>query len=180
LSRSRVEKEVAGFLHSRLGELLVAAFVYGSVATGRATAASDIDCFVVMRERLTRRSALPLRGGFAELQRRLGYTPDPEYPLELFTVGECYAATAGAAVARALDRYEQTGVVEPAWRDCDELEIVRALTGPRLSLVGEPVLVRLADRARGAVAAALAARPYLDPGRAAAALNIRVVLGRCR
>lgn len=180
MSRTRVEQEVAGFLHARLRGLLVAAFVYGSVATGRATAASDIDCFVMLRERLTRRSALPLRRGFAELQRRLGYTPDPEYPLELFTVGECYTATAGAAVACALDRYERTGVVEPAWRDCDDLEIVRALTGPRLPLAGEHVLVRLADRARGAVTAALAARPHLDPGRAGAALNIRVVLGRRR
>lgn len=180
MSRARVAKEVTGFLHTRLGELLVAAFVYGSVATGRATAASDIDCFVVLRERLTRRSALPLRHDFAELQRRLGYTPDPEYPLELFTIDECHAATAGATVACALDRYEQTGVVEPAWRECDDLEIVRALTGPRLPLAGEHVLVRLADRACGAVTGALAARPHLDPVRAATALNIRVVLGRCR
>jgi hypothetical protein len=94
------------------------------------------------------------------------------YPLELFTLGQCHTATAGAAIVHALDRYEQAGVVDPAWRDCDELEIVRALTGPRLPLAGEQVLARLAERARGAVAAALAARPYLVTDRAAAALNL--------
>lgn len=172
MSRARVEREVAGFLRTRLGDLMVAACLYGSVVTGHATAASDIDCFVALRERLPGRSASGLRRSFAGLQRRLGYAPDPEYPLELFTLGQCHTATAGAAIVHALDRYEQAGVVDPAWRDCDELEIVRALTGPRLPLAGEQVLARLADRARGAVAAALAARPHLDTDRAAAALNL--------
>lgn len=119
---------------------VVAAFVYGSVAAGTAGPGSDVDTFVLLAadpgEHRPR-----LRAAFHELQERLGCTPDPEYPVELFAVA---AATAALdAVERALAA-GTAGALDPTG---DEREVVRALTGPRLVLRGAPELDLLTERA---------------------------------
>lgn len=65
---------------------VTAAFIYGSVARGTATAGSDIDVFVLLEHPLAPAAAVSVRTAFVELQLRLGYRPDLEYPVELFTV----------------------------------------------------------------------------------------------
>jgi predicted nucleotidyltransferase len=77
------------------GQPVVGAFIYGSVARGTATANSDIDVFVLLGTELPPAQIALLRNAFFDLQRRLGYLPDPEYPVELFatdTVREALTA----------------------------------------------------------------------------------------
>ncbi len=122
------------------GTDVVAVLVYGSVATGTDGPGSDVDTFVLLAadpgEHRPR-----LRAGFHRLQERLGWTPDPQYPVELFSTAAAGAALdglAGALAAGTSDRLDPVG---------DEREVLRALTGPRLVLLGGPELDRLTARA---------------------------------
>src|SRR5258708_20631937 len=80
---------INSFLEEQLGDELAATFIYGSVASGRAHPGSDIDCFVITVRELTsdHRGRTAMR--FAELQRNLGFTPDPDYPVEIFSIPPC-------------------------------------------------------------------------------------------
>jgi hypothetical protein len=124
---------VQAFLRSHVGDALVAAFVYGSAATGRAGPTSDIDCFILVHgfsTELRERIAAP----FAALQRSLGYTPDPEHPVEVFTVHQCRAALTGNLLRPLLAVAATTGQLAPAVAECDEVEILRALLDRRVVL----------------------------------------------
>jgi predicted nucleotidyltransferase len=100
------------------GTPVAAAFIYGSVAHGTATPNSDIDVFVVLEHELPDEQVAELRSRFHDVQRRLGYTPDLQFPVEIFSV---------AAIRDAL------AVVEP---DEDQQEIRRALTDKKIMLTG--------------------------------------------
>jgi Nucleotidyltransferase domain len=100
------------------GAPVAAAFIYGSVAHGTATPDSDIDVFVVLEHDLPDHQVAELRSRFHDVQLSLGYTPDPQFPVEIFSV---------AAIRNAL------AVVEP---DEDQQEIRRALMGKRIMLTG--------------------------------------------
>lgn len=97
---------------------VIAAFVYGSVARGTATADSDIDVFVIVEQELPDDRLSELRQRFADLQRQLGYEPDSTFPVEIF---------AAAAVRMALV------VTEP---DEDQQEIRRALADRKIMIAG--------------------------------------------
>jgi predicted nucleotidyltransferase len=100
------------------GMPVAAAFIYGSVAHGTAIPNSDIDVFVVLEHDLPGEQISELRSRFHDVQRCLGYMPDPQFPVEIFTV---------AAIGDAL------AAVEP---DEDQQEIRRALMDKKIMLTG--------------------------------------------
>lgn len=111
---------------------VVGAFVYGSVARGTATAESDIDVFLLLEAEQPPDRTAALRAAFVDLQRRLGYRPDVEYPVELFTLDQVRTALA---------------VDEP---DEDQREIRHALGDTKIVLVGSAeleVLIAMAGAA---------------------------------
>ena len=109
-----------------LGKAPVAgAFIYGSVARGTATSASDIDVFVLLEHPLDPATTAYLRSAFVELQLRLGYQPDLEYPVELFTI----EAARNALLAHAADE--------------DQREVRRALTDTKTVIVASAQLDEL-------------------------------------
>jgi predicted nucleotidyltransferase len=115
-----------------LGDTPVAgAFVYGSVARGTATSASDIDVFVLLERPLNPTTTASLRKAFADLQLRLGYQPDLEYPVELFTI----EAARHALVVHAPDE--------------DQREVRRALTDTKIVIVASTRLDELILQAGG-------------------------------
>lgn len=133
-------------------DLIAGAFVYGSVAAGSARPGSDIDCFALLTDEVTARQRHQLATGFANLQRRLGYTPDPVYPIELFTAARCRDALSSAIVQSAIRDAFGGGRLDPAVADADDLEVFRALVGIRLRVVDCDDLERLSHLAWGLVA----------------------------
>ncbi|MEU1477197.1 nucleotidyltransferase domain-containing protein [Streptomyces sp. NPDC005760] len=125
----------------------VAAFVYGSVATGQAGPTSDVDTFVLLAEPLPAVAVQQLRSGFAELQERLGYTPDAAYPVELFTVRQAHGALAGNEVGRAIHQACSQGKVNSDLAEADAVEVLRALLGARLTVRASAQLDELTVRA---------------------------------
>ncbi|MEU2021886.1 nucleotidyltransferase domain-containing protein [Streptomyces sp. NPDC016469] len=121
----------------------VAAFVYGSVAAGRAGPASDVDTFVLLARPLSDGAARELRTSFVDLQRRLGYVPDTDYPVELFTVEQVHTALTGAVVERAVEQSRSVEKLGTALAESDEVEILRALLGVRLTVRHSPRLDEL-------------------------------------
>jgi predicted nucleotidyltransferase len=104
--------------------------IYGSVARGTAREGSDIDTLLVTKDRLSDNRRRALGASYAQLQRRLGYTPDAAYPLELWSVRECVQHLAAA---------------EP---DDDTRELAFALTDDRLVVVDSPDAAALTETAR--------------------------------
>jgi len=150
--------EIAAALDELLGPGLEAAFVYGSVATGRATAASDVDCLVVARGPITVGLRAEMRERFRALQLHLGYTPDLEHPVELFSLQRCREALAGGLVERALHAAAR-GAVTRDVTDGDDLEIVRSLVDHRFVVRSSPALDELSREARDAVRVGLLSLP---------------------
>ncbi|MFL6076975.1 MAG: nucleotidyltransferase domain-containing protein [Mycobacteriales bacterium] len=137
---------VASFLEEQLGDELAAAFIYGSVASGRARCGSDIDCFVITVRELAsyRRHQVAVR--FATLQRALGFSPDPEYPVEIFSIAACESVLAGAVMGRVLRDAALTRTIDPGLAESDDVEVLRALLDRRVVLRHAPVLDRLTSR----------------------------------
>lgn len=127
---------------------VVGAFVYGSVATGQAGPTSDVDCFVLVDRPLTPEATHRFKSGFAELQQRLGYCPDVEYPVELFTVEHCRAALAGDELTQAIREVGWHGAVGPDLSEADAVEIFRALLGERITVQASAQLDELTMQAR--------------------------------
>lgn len=125
----------------------VAAFVYGSVATGQAGPTSDVDTFVLLAEPLPAVAVQQIRSGFAELQERLGYTPDAAYPVELFTVQQARGALAGNEVSQAIHQACSQGKVNSDLAEADAVEVLRALLGARLTVRASAQLDELTVRA---------------------------------
>lgn len=151
--------------------LLEAAFVYGSVATGSAGPASDIDLFVITAAPPAPDALVDLKERAASLQSELGYCPDPDYPVEVFAAGECERLLAGPVLGEAFAAAAR-GPVAAAVIDADALEVARALTGPGLEVIAAPVADRLRDLARAALAAAW--EPVAAHARAAVSARLRV------
>lgn len=125
----------------------VAAFVYGSVATGQAGPTSDVDTFVLLARPLSGVAVQQLRSGFAELQEHLGYTPDVAYPVELFTVQQSQTALAGSEISRAIHQACSHGKVSSDLAESDAVEVLRALLGARLTVRDSAQLDELTVRA---------------------------------
>lgn len=104
--------------------------IYGSVARGTATARSDIDVLVLLASPVDAAVLNQTRSDVAQAQMELGYLPDPDFPVEIFTL-----ARASAAVAAE----------DP---DEDQAEIIRALTDDQVVLVESAALTRLTEAAR--------------------------------
>ncbi|MFE9407321.1 nucleotidyltransferase family protein [Streptomyces sp. NPDC006704] len=153
---SSVTAAVAQYLHDMCTGA-IGAFIYGSVATGRAGPDSDIDCFVLLVESGTADEMTRLRSGFAEVQRDLGYAPDPAFPVELFTVRQCHEALNSTSVRQAIQQALNGGRVDTKLAESDEVEILRALLGTRLPVRTCPELDELTNHARSVVA------PCLNP-----------------
>lgn len=150
-------RRVSGDVVAAIGRLLtdrpcgaVAAFVYGSVATGRAGPSSDVDTCVLLARPLSASETERLRTSFVDLQKRLGYTPDADYPVELFTVEQVRTALTGSKVKRAVEQARSGEELDSGLAVSDEVEILRALLGTRLTVLPSPQtdeLTALADQA---------------------------------
>jgi len=167
----RLVSEVAAVLDEALGPRLEAAFVYGSVAARRATATSDVDCLVVTRDEVAGEVRAGVRERFLALQVRLGHTPDPQHPVELFSLQRCRDALASGAVQRAL-RDAAAGVLAHELLDGDDLEVVRALVGDRITVRSSRALDQLSSGALHAVREGLDGLPDGDRARACRALGL--------
>lgn len=151
----------------------VAAFVYGSVAAGRARPTSDVDTFVLLAQPMAAHAEQQLRSGFVELQERLGYTPDITYPVELFTVQQSQAALAGGEVSRAIQQACSQGKVSSDLADSDAVEVLRALLGARLTVRASAQLDELTVRANQVLAQHLRSAPMAPEREVLLALGIR-------
>lgn len=124
------------------------AFVYGSVAHGTARPGSDVDLFVVTVADLGPEVRARLHSAAEQLQRGLGYRPDPVHVVEVFSTARCVDALTGPLVLRATHMAAADGrPIDQITLDSDDLEILRALQGPapgRPSLAGR----RRTDRPR--------------------------------
>jgi predicted nucleotidyltransferase len=150
---------VAEFLTCSAPVEVTAAFVYGSVAADRAGPGSDIDCFVLLAEGTNTVLRERIRSAFTDLQRRLGFTPDPVYPLELFTPTQCRAAFEGDHVRLALLGAAAAEPLDTLVSESDEAEILRALVDTRLSVLDSPEMDDLTRRAWLLVDEVLGERP---------------------
>jgi predicted nucleotidyltransferase len=123
------------------GVSVAGCFVYGSVARGCSTAASDLDTFVLLPRDLPQHSRDRLRTLFVELQRGLGLPPDLTYPVELFTIDTAWRAL--IHIERCLDG----GTFGDLAKDGDEREVLRALSGAQLVVVHSEALAELTAEA---------------------------------
>jgi predicted nucleotidyltransferase len=163
-SGTQVIAEVARFLAAHAREHVAAAFIYGSVATGRARSGSDIDCFLLLTREPGPALRERLRSDFTLLQQRLGYAPHPRYPVELFTEKRCRAALEGQLITCAVDQARQNRHAVRELIETDDLEILRALLSPRLPVRGSATLDGLTDTATQTLTAALETTPAADRG----------------
>lgn len=106
------------------------AFIYGSVARGTATPRSDIDLLVLLASPVDAGLVGQARSDVAQAQVELGYRPDPDFPVETFTLAQASAAVTAE---------------DP---DEDQAEIIRALTDEQVVLVESAGLTRLTEAAR--------------------------------
>lgn len=114
------------------------AFIYGSVARGTATAHSDLDTFILLNAAASETDLARTRQRFISLQRDLGFTPDDDYPVEIFTVAQ--ARHAMTAEVHGGDISED-----------DVTEVLRALNEPKIVVLDSPdlrQLIELATRRR--------------------------------
>lgn len=160
----RARDEVGRFLTDTLGSSLVAAFVYGSVATGTARPGSDLDCFTLTARALPASTRSATGVSFSTLQRTLGYTPDPAYPIELFSARHCWTALRGPVVAEALRQARERGRLDLPLSGADEVEVLRALLGARLTVTSATALDRLTHAAHVLVEPYLG-QPFAKAGR---------------
>lgn len=138
---------VTSFLDNQLGDTLVAAFIYGSVAAGRNHSESDIDCFVLTGSEVARDTRQHVGRGFAELQRQLGFTPDPDYPIEIFSVATCEFLLADTLLDTAIWGAAIAGTIDAVLAESDAVEVLRALLDRRLVIRPARELDQLTARA---------------------------------
>lgn len=122
---------------------VVGAFLYGSIVTRTTPPSSDVDCFVLVTGQHAPHVAAKLRREAAELQQVLGYTPDPGYPIEVFTPGTCRLAIGDARTRRWCARATRTGNLPSLAQDGDAVEILHALLSPSRILCGHEVVTDL-------------------------------------
>jgi hypothetical protein len=138
------------WLQDHLGTALNAAFVYGSVAAGRNGPDSDLDCFVLTHRDLGVDERRQTAAAFAALQRRLGFNPDPAYPVELFSIEACRTALSDPVLGRILTD-AATAAIEADIAQSDEMEVLRALLDRRLVVQHSTCLDALTAQARSLV-----------------------------
>jgi hypothetical protein len=142
---------ITSFL-DEFGSDVTAAFIYGSVAWQHIHQGSDIDCFIVTAGEVPAPLRQYIRAEFVELQRSLGFTPDIDYPVEVFSVAACRTALSGQTLALILAEALAAGRVRPDSVETDELEILRALLDKRLVLRPAPALDSLTTQAHAVLA----------------------------
>jgi predicted nucleotidyltransferase len=135
-----VVDEIRCLLDRELGEQVEAAFIYGSVAGGRANATSDVDTFVVLRSNPTPTRRNELQAMFAAAQRSLAYVPDLDHPVEIFSVESCVHALHEPLTLRALYTAGRGDYLDQMTLDSDCLEILRALIDDHLTITDSLVL----------------------------------------
>ncbi|MGL5864345.1 MAG: nucleotidyltransferase domain-containing protein [Dermatophilaceae bacterium] len=144
------------------------AFVYGSVAHGTARPGSDIDLFVVTVADLGPEVRAHLHSAVEQLQRGLGYRPDPVHVVEVFSAAQCADALAGPLVLRANHLVADGRPIDQIALNSDDLEILRALQDRRLVVRHSPVVDGLT---------ALAGRQVTDAARRLNVFDRQVLTG---
>lgn len=130
-------------LDGQLGDRTEAAFVYGSIAAGKATAHSDIDLFVITRDVLAATHRTTIQSTARSWQRKLGFQPDHQHPIELFSIDACVEALHAPLLLRALYSAGRGDTLDPGTFDSDCLEVLRAMLNPHLLVRDSPVLASL-------------------------------------
>lgn len=148
-----------------------AAFVYGSVARGTATAASDVDLLVLTTAQVAPQVRVQLRQSTHKLQLQLGYQPDPEHTVEVFAVPACVDALTGPLVLRAVQQAATSREIDRLTLDSDDLEILRALLDRHLIVLDSPLLEGLVGLARNRVDATCR-RLAVQPDRVLAGIGL--------
>lgn len=138
---------VTSFLDDQLGDELVAAFIYGSVAAGRNHSDSDIDCFVLVDREVPQETRQQVGCRFADLQRQLDFTPEPDYPIEIFSMARCETLLADPLLDIAIGSAAITGMMDPLLAESDAVEVLRALLDRRLVIRPARELDQLTARA---------------------------------
>ncbi|GGK72418.1 nucleotidyltransferase domain-containing protein [Mangrovihabitans endophyticus] len=139
---------VTAFLEQHFAETLEAGFIYGSLAAGHAGPTSDVDCFVITGDDFDIAQRCQVGMAFADLQRQLGFTPDKNYPIEIFSAGACRSILQGGELNRVLEAAGRAGALERSMDESDEVEVLRALIDRRLVLRCSPVLDELTSLAQ--------------------------------
>lgn len=96
-------------------------FIYGSFAKGMQKKESDIDCFLISREALSYGKILELKNTAVACQIELGLVPDVEYPIEIFSIKECW----NLLNIDYFFKWAEAGFLED--ESNDSLEMLRAL-----------------------------------------------------
>lgn len=130
-------------LDEQLGDLIEAAFLYGSIAAGKATARSDIDLFVITRDVLPAAHRTTIQATARSWQRKLGFQPDPQHPIELFSIEACVDAMHAPLLLRALYSAGRGDTLDPGTLNSDCFEVLRAMLNPHLLVRDSPVLASL-------------------------------------
>lgn len=143
---SEVQHQVGQWAARELGEWADSVFIYGSVAAGTATPASDIDCVILTTDEVSHDLQMQISAGFIGLQQRLGYTPDLLFPIELFTVEQC-RETLGSRETRLRVLSLSSTASETNFLISDGAEILRALLSRRVTVWPSPNLDELTLRA---------------------------------
>lgn len=171
-----MNEHIVGAVHTllsgHLGDELEAAFIYGSVAAGTAGPRSDLDCFVLTRGELSAGRAERLQTAFADLQRDLGFTPDPIYPIEIFATTLAVAALDEPLLLRALTTAALDDHLDDMTLNSDCVEVLRALLNVRLPIDDSVVLDSLTVLARHRLVNA-ALRHHVPPAQIAARLGVK-------
>jgi predicted nucleotidyltransferase len=107
---------------------VVGFFIYGSVAKNSHTAKSDIDSFLITKEKISERIRNKILRKAIESQRSLGFLPDEKYPIEIFSVLEC---------EKAFDEFVETVQGQKELDNSSDLvEICRSFLVPKMIVHG--------------------------------------------
>lgn len=128
----------------RLPGEVVASVIYGSVATGRHHAGSDVDALLITARLWSEDEIAQTVELYDQFVTDLGLRIDPTYPVEVFSLGQCRRAV---SPTQAEQTPAQAAHPQTLSRD-DVQEIRFALSSPHLVVAGERLVGELAAAAQ--------------------------------
>lgn len=142
-----VGTNVLAYVNFFIGVDLLGCFLYGSYARGTHTPTSDLDCFVVTNKQIEDERIQYLRAGFITLQESLGFQPDVEFPIEVFTLDACERLLASPSLLELIDAGWRQGYSPVMSSEDDAVEMLRALISKKVVLCGPTIVKELEEAA---------------------------------
>lgn len=121
-----VEKMIAENVKRYLESFVDYAFIYGSVARRQDTLNSDVDVFVSLKKRL---DFTAFKKSHIELCKRLGFTIDEEYPIEIWE---------SKVIEKAISKNLKQELLNE-----DEIEIIKAHKMPKICIFGNKQILNM-------------------------------------